>query len=147
VKIAAKRKGERLSAELGIALPGLNLSGARKRALSVLLFVATFLLLSWLALIQKPYHDVFDEPSGIESLLYPVERNAFKRLPTIAPGLNDLHVLPDGEHLWAVGDRGLLLHSRTAATAGCPRPFPAGQRFQKTQETAASRGGSRSCRS
>ncbi|RLJ17577.1 hypothetical protein DJ030_13475 [bacterium endosymbiont of Escarpia laminata] len=123
---ASERKEMPSSSEPGLRLPGLNLSSARQRALSVLLLLAAFITVSWLALTQKPYHDVFHEPSGIDFLLYPIERNAFKRLPVIAQSLNDLHVLPDGAHLWVVGSEGLILHSRDGGNCWAPQTFPGG---------------------
>jgi hypothetical protein len=43
---------------------------------------------------------------------YPVERNAFRRLPAIAGNLNDLAVSDDGQHIWAVGSGGLIVYSQ-----------------------------------
>lgn len=42
---------------------------------------------------------------------YPVERNAFRRLPAIAGNLNDLAVSDDGQQVWAVGSGGLIVYS------------------------------------
>ncbi|MBL3601378.1 MAG: hypothetical protein JMN25_16190 [gamma proteobacterium endosymbiont of Lamellibrachia anaximandri] len=127
------RKEEPSSSGPGLRLPGLDLSSARQRAISVLLLLVVFIFVSWLALTQKPYHDVFHEPSGIDFLLYPIERNAFKRLPVIAQSLNDLYVLPDGAHLWVVGSEGLILHSHDGGNCWAPQTFPGGPEIPEEQ--------------
>lgn len=43
--------------------------------------------------------------------LQPRERNAYKRLPVVLGEVNELRSVPDSDHLWAVGERGLILHS------------------------------------
>ncbi|CAD6877555.1 hypothetical protein [Methylomonas albis] len=43
---------------------------------------------------------------------YPVERNAFRRLPAIAGNLNDLAVADDGQRIWEVGSGGLIVYSQ-----------------------------------
>ena len=42
---------------------------------------------------------------------YPIEQNAFKRLPAISGSLNHVFALPDGKNVWAVGNGGLIVHS------------------------------------
>lgn len=72
------------------------------------------LLAGYFAYSQSPRPDPFAAEPGLFSLdwwLYPHERNAFRRLPAVGVTLNDVFALPDGEHLWAVGDAGLILHS------------------------------------
>ncbi|MDC8445885.1 MAG: hypothetical protein LV471_08195, partial [Nitrosomonas sp.] len=87
-----------------------------------LLFVSATLLAiaaTWLAAQQKPHPDAFRVTAPWHSFaawfssdfwLYPYERNAFKRLPVIRSELNDVFAL--GERVWAVGEDGLIIHSR-----------------------------------
>ena len=65
-------------------------------------------------------------PKGFDNLWYPVERNAFKRLPVIGADINDIYVYPDGKRLWAVGHDGVILHSRDGGSCWQPQIFPSG---------------------
>jgi hypothetical protein len=48
---------------------------------------------------------------------YPIERNAFKRLPVIHGDLRALHVSSKGgRKIWAAGDDGLIVHSPDGGT-------------------------------
>ena len=65
-------------------------------------------------LLQPPRPDPFQVITPWTSLdwwQYPIERNAFKRLPVIDGMLNDVFTLPDKQHVWAVGNGGLIVHS------------------------------------
>ena len=66
-----------------------------------------------LALYQDPRPDPFQPVQTLSPdwWRYPVERNAFKRLPAIGGSLNAVYAHKDGRRLWAVGDAGLIVHS------------------------------------
>ena len=68
---------------------------------------------TFLALRQPPRADPFQpvSPGSADWWLYPVERNAFKRLPTILDDLHDAFVLPGTQKIWVVGAAGLIAHS------------------------------------
>ena len=82
------------------------------RAIYFLLSALTVLISSIIAFTQNPFPDPYQYRSlfSKEGFLYPVERNAFLRLPVIT-GVRDTFILPDGKHIWMVGDAGLILHS------------------------------------
>ncbi len=42
---------------------------------------------------------------------YPIERNAFKRLPVITANLHAVSVIAGTDQVWAVGDGGMIVHS------------------------------------
>lgn len=65
-----------------------------------------------LAFTQRPWPDPY-KPSDriLAKLRYPIERNAFLRLPVVHGALLDVLALPDGKRVWAVGARGLVIHS------------------------------------
>ncbi len=91
-------------------------SWLRLRAVWLLGFIALLLLglASWGAWFQKPHINAYRLPASVLSKdfwAYPVEQNAFRRLPEINSNLKDVFVLPDGKQLWAVGDGGLIVHS------------------------------------
>ena len=68
---------------------------------------------TWLAFSQAPRPHALLEPAVFSSdwWRYPVERNAFLRLPIVTADLNDVFALPDSKHVWAVGDGGLIMRS------------------------------------
>ncbi|MEK6210061.1 MAG: hypothetical protein AABM64_06765 [Pseudomonadota bacterium] len=64
--------------------------------------------------MQAPRPDPFaPEPAfaSADFWRYPVERNAFRRLPVVTGSLNKIFALADGKNIWAVGDAGLIVHS------------------------------------
>jgi photosystem II stability/assembly factor-like uncharacterized protein len=72
------------------------------------------MLAVWGALFQKPHFNAYRTAPpllSLDYLGYPVEQNAFRRLPVIGSYLNDVFALPGGKHIWAVGENGLILHS------------------------------------
>lgn len=79
------------------------------------LLVAGFVVLTYWALTAAPHPDAYRVPprwtDGREFWLYPQESNAFRRLPIIPQSLNALHVSADGQHVWAVGDGGMIVFS------------------------------------
>jgi len=78
----------------------------------LLLSLLTVLISSAIAFSQNPYPDAYKARAlfSKEWFQYPVETNAFLRLPVIS-GVNDSFILPDGEHIWMVGKSGLILYS------------------------------------
>jgi len=76
--------------------------------------ITTLLLLlsAWVAWQQQPdpnpYSAAPDWSSG-NFWKYPIEHNAFQRLPKINTRLND--VFTDNQKIWAVGDNGIIIHS------------------------------------
>ncbi len=75
--------------------------------------ILIFALLTFLAHKQAPRPDPFQPLQALswDWLKYPIERNAFKRLPVITSNLNDVFALPNSEKVWAVGDEGMIVHS------------------------------------
>lgn len=69
-----------------------------------------FMISTIFAFVQPPRRNPFDANSfhGIHWFFYPIERNAFKRLPIITSSINDIFVVPETERLWIAGDGGLL---------------------------------------
>jgi photosystem II stability/assembly factor-like uncharacterized protein len=47
-----------------------------------------------------------------EWFIYPVEQNVLQRLPQITVNLKDVTIIPKTDHVWVVGDAGLILHSQ-----------------------------------
>lgn len=72
-----------------------------------------FGLFTLLAHHQAPRPDPFQPVPALswDWVKYPFERNAFKRLSVITSGLNDVLALPNSEKVWAVGDKGMIVHS------------------------------------
>lgn len=66
-----------------------------------------------IALTQEPRPDPWRPVQTLSPdwWRYPVERNAFRRLPVISGNLRAVHAHPDGMRLWAVGEAGLIVHS------------------------------------
>jgi len=65
------------------------------------------------AFLQPVRPDPYASPSArsLDWWFSPLEQNAFKRLPATTGPLNGVHALRKSEHVWVVGDGGLLLHS------------------------------------
>ncbi len=83
--------------------------------LSLLLFIAGTLF----ALYQPVSPDATSERGFWQQFLYPVEHNPEARLPSVSEKLNDLVVIDD--HIWVVGDGGLILHSADAGHCWQPQ--------------------------
>ncbi len=92
-----------------------------QRRLVHIVFAALLLLLAtWLAFTQ-PGRAIVSSTASIsgparlwQKFAYPLEHNAFLRLPVLSSDINDVFALPDGEHVWAVGAGGLILYSPNA---------------------------------
>ncbi len=83
------------------------------RAFYFLFSILVFAIFTFLAHRQSPRPDPFQPVQALSRdwLKYPLERNAFKRLPVITSDLNDVFALPNSEKVWAVGDEGIFVHS------------------------------------
>lgn len=77
--------------------------------LAVLLFLGSTLV----AYLQSPRPNPFQPVSflSLDWWRYPIERNAFKRLPVITSDLNAVFALPGTDKVWAVGDGGMIVYS------------------------------------
>ncbi len=86
---------------------------ANTRSYYFLSSILVFALLTFLAHRQSPRPDPFQPVQALswDWWKYPLERNAFKRLPVITSNLNDVFALPNSEKVWAVGDEGMIVHS------------------------------------
>ncbi|QSA97709.1 YCF48-related protein [Methylococcus sp. EFPC2] len=78
--------------------------------------LALLLTLSAGAVLQPPHPDPWRTTQGwhltsLDGWRYPVEYNAFKRLPVIHGALNSVHARPNGREVWAVGEGSLIVHS------------------------------------
>jgi photosystem II stability/assembly factor-like uncharacterized protein len=82
--------------------------------LSLLLVLA--LVSTFAAFFQPPDRNPTEHPAfpSIDWFIQPIEQNAELRLPAISSHLNDVFVVPDTDHVWAVGDTGMILHSYDA---------------------------------
>ncbi len=85
-----------------------------------------FLGATWLAFTQTPRFNALQPPTLTERLFYPWESNVIKRLPIVIGNLNDLFVLPDSQLVWAVGDGGLILHSKDGGITWVQQAYPTG---------------------
>jgi len=77
---------------------------------SVLIFIISTIV----AFRQEPRPDAYTQPEFPSSdwWKYPIEKNAFARLPVVSYGnLNDVFALPNSEKVWVAGDGGLIAHS------------------------------------
>ena len=76
---------------------------------AVLIFAAS----TWVAFTQEPRPNPFAPVRTLSPdwWRYPVEHNAFKRLPEIGNDLAGLHVSADGRRIWAVGDALVIVRS------------------------------------
>ncbi len=82
---------------------------------SAFLLLLALLLLSigsWFAFTQKPRLDVFTPSTLTDTFVYPVEQNAFQRLPRISSNLSDVFVLPNSDLLWVTSFDGFIYHSK-----------------------------------
>ncbi|OOP56200.1 MAG: hypothetical protein AYP45_10410 [Candidatus Brocadia carolinensis] len=72
-----------------------------------------FIISTIFAFMQPPRRNPFDAKSfhGLRWFYHPIERNAFKRLPTITSSINDIFVVPETKRLWISGNGGLLAYS------------------------------------
>ena len=82
--------------------------------LSLLLVLA--LVSTFAAFFQAPGRDPYRQPTfpSLDWFMQPIEHNAELRLPALSSHLNDVFVVPETDHVWAVGDTGMILHSPDA---------------------------------
>jgi len=112
-------------------VPLIRPAGKSWRRYAVFGLLVAFIVSAYFALTQNPFPDPDSAPQGFAFLRYPIERNSFKRLPSIGADINDLHVHPDGRQIWAVGQSGLILHSRDGGLCWEPQIFPGGPDFSE----------------
>ncbi len=128
-------------------------SGKRRTPMWLVCGAALICLLSSLiAFNQDPHPNAFRSDIPFPQNLvdadwwtYPREANAFKRLPVIPSSLNDLYAAPDGLKLWAVGNKGLIVHSADGGKTWTQQNKQAQTTKQESQPPAkaASRASSR----
>ncbi len=107
--------------------PSPEISGDRKKRQTLIfgrkvwmMFLSLLLVLAlvstFAAFFQPPDRNPAEHPAfpSLEWLLQPIEQNAELRLPAISSHLNDVFVVPDTDHVWVVGDTGMILHSYDA---------------------------------
>lgn len=82
------------------------------RAFLFFICLVLFIVTTIIAFNQRPWSDPFNPPEFPESLLYPIEQNAFKRLPVVTADLMDVFALPDTEIIWVIGKGAMILHSK-----------------------------------
>ncbi len=98
--------------------PKLQITALGRKAwvifLSLLLVLA--LVSTFAAFFQPPDRNPTEHPAfpSLDWFMQPIEQNAELRLPAISSHLNDVFVVPDTDHVWAVGDTGMILHSYDA---------------------------------
>lgn len=101
-----------MAVELKAATPVLGTKRGRP-VLWLVVAVFTFLISTVVAYLQPPCPN----PSQSSNLLsfdwwrYPIEYDAFKRLPVLTSDLYAVFALPDTNKVWAVGSGGLIIHS------------------------------------
>jgi hypothetical protein len=79
-------------------------------ALGILLMLAS-LLAAWMQPVRP---DTLEQPPTLGQAawwLHPMERNPQLRLPRVSGDLADVFALPGTERVWAVGQKGLILHT------------------------------------
>lgn len=97
-----------------------GLAVQQRRLVHIFLAALLLLLATWLAFTQsvRPIVASTSSTSGSAGLwqkfAYPLERNAFLRLAVLTSDVNDVFALPGGDHVWVVGDGGLILYSPNA---------------------------------
>ena len=99
-----------------------------RRALFRPIFLAAVLLgaTTYVAFTQPPQPNALD-PAAFPSLewwTYPIERDAFARLPVITGYIRDVYVDRDGQKIWAVGNGGLIVHSGDGGTTWARQVMP-----------------------
>lgn len=81
---------------------------------SAIACLMVFVGAAWWSWRYAPLPDPFEpaEPRTFwQGLTTPIEENAFRRLPVITGDLKGVFALKGTDHVWAVGDGGLILHS------------------------------------
>ena len=97
---------------------------------TVVIALVIFSPASIFAFKQSPRPDPFVPPTLWEKLFKPQERNALMRLAAISGDLSDVFVLPGSEYIWAVGKRGLIIHSQDGGETWQQQTFPGGPKIK-----------------
>jgi hypothetical protein len=82
-----------------------------RRGLFFTLAVILFAVATLIAYRQEPRPDPFSPTSTFDWFRYPIEQNAFRRLPYISSDLRSIFALKGTKQVWVIGARGLILHS------------------------------------
>ena len=124
VSKASKRSGVESRASQASSVPRLGLS---RRALYLVIPAAVVALSTIGAWVQAPRPDAYGDPAPLsyEWWRYPVERNAWKRLPAVAGNLRAVTVAPGTRRVWVVGDGGLIVHSPDGGATWTSQPVAA----------------------
>ena len=101
---------------------GLKLSRAARFWLVLLMFVI-FTIVAFNAPLNPDPYRAAQFPS-LEWMIFPREQNAHRRLTEIQCDLNAIHALPGGEKIWAVGNRGLIVHSDDGGRSWMKQTLP-----------------------
>jgi photosystem II stability/assembly factor-like uncharacterized protein len=81
---------------------------------SAIACLVVFVGAAWWSWRYAPLPDPFEPAESRtfwQCLTTPIEHNAFRRLPVITGDLHGVFALKGVDHVWAVGDGGLMLHS------------------------------------
>ena len=116
---------------------GSNTSAPPRRMRPLPFILATLLAIAAtvLAYMQPLRPDALHEPHAFTPawFVYPIEHNAFARIPVITAEPRAVFALPDGQHVWAAGRGGLVVRSsdggrtwaNTVLNVARQRPAPA----------------------
>lgn len=91
----------------------LDVLDAVPRGIWLVLAAGVFAAASWLQARQEldPEPLKTRTPAELAWWTYPLETNAAARLPIVTADLGDVFALEDGQHVWAVGDGGIILRT------------------------------------
>jgi photosystem II stability/assembly factor-like uncharacterized protein len=118
--------------------------------------VMIFVVASVLVFMQSPRPNALQSPRRVFSTAwwrYPLEWNAPSRLAKIECGLNTIYAVPNTTHIWAAGNKGMVVASAdggqtwtkkgieqqqvTLAPSPSPSPAPSPSRSQQQQTTSS----------
>ncbi|MBV9849154.1 MAG: hypothetical protein JO250_05640 [Armatimonadetes bacterium] len=117
-----------------------NLQDARLRYL--LGAIVLFLAFTVLAVTQSPRPDAHATPKrlSLDWWRYPLEQNAFQRLPGVPNGVDAGFALPHTKEAWIVGDGGMIAHTANAGRTWRPQTSGTTQPLTSVSFTDASHG-------
>ncbi len=118
---ASKRSGVESAASQVSSSPRVGLP---RRAAYLVIPAAVVVLSTIGAWVQAPRPDAYRDPAPLswQWWRYPVEWNAFKRLPAVAGHLHAVSVAPGTRKVWAVGSGGFIVHSPDGGETWTPQP-------------------------
>ena len=114
-----------------------NKAVGRQQPLGVTVVIALviFSLASIFAFKQAPRSNPYAPPTLWEELFKPREHNAFMRLAVITGNLSDVFVVPGSDYIWAVGNNGLIIHSKDGGETWQQQTFPGGPTIKPTNSS------------